>query len=63
MNTPRIFRYFKTSSEIIRLAVMMDFRSPLSLRRVEDLPLRAGDRHHARNGSVLVDPVRDDFCG
>ena len=31
------FRYFKTSPEIIRLAVMMYIRFPLSLRSVEDL--------------------------
>lgn len=31
------FRYFKTSREIIRLAVMMYVRFPLSLRNVEDL--------------------------
>ena len=31
------FRYFKTSPEIIRLAVMMYIRYPLSLRQVEDL--------------------------
>ena len=31
------FRYFKTSSEIIQLAVMMYVRFPLSLRNVEDL--------------------------
>ncbi len=30
------FRYFKTSPEIIRLAVMMYVRFPLSLRNVED---------------------------
>ncbi len=35
MNNP--FRYFKTSPEIIRLAVMMYVRFPLSLRNVEDL--------------------------
>jgi putative transposase len=36
--TKRIpFRYFKTSPEIIRLAVMMYVRFPLSLRNVEDL--------------------------
>jgi putative transposase len=35
MNNP--FRYFKTSPEIIRLAVMMYVRFPLSLRQVEDL--------------------------
>ena len=37
MSNPRIFRYFKTSPEIIRLAVMMYVRYPLSLRNVEDL--------------------------
>jgi len=31
------FRFFKTSPEIIRLAVMMYVRFPLSLRNVEDL--------------------------
>ena len=31
------FRYFMTSPEIIRLAVMMYIRFPLSLRNVEDL--------------------------
>ena len=31
------FRYFRTSPEIIRLAVMMYVRFPLSLRNVEDL--------------------------
>lgn len=37
MNDARIFRYFKTSPEIIRLAVMKYVRYPLSLRNVEDL--------------------------
>lgn len=31
------FRYFKTSPEVIRLAVMLYIRFPPSLRRVEDL--------------------------
>ena len=31
------FRYFNSSLEIIRLAVMMYVRFPLSLRQVEDL--------------------------
>jgi putative transposase len=31
------FQYFKTSPEIIRLAVMLQIRFPLSLRNVEDL--------------------------
>ncbi len=37
MIKPSPFRYFKTSPEIIRLAVMMYIRFPLSLRNVEDL--------------------------
>ena len=37
MTQPNMFRYFKTSPEIIRLAVMMYVRFPLSLRNVEDL--------------------------
>jgi putative transposase len=37
MSDARIFRYFETSPEIIRLAVMMYVRYPLSLRNVEDL--------------------------
>ena len=37
MSTPNPFRYFKTSPEIIRLAVMLYVRFPLSLRNVEDL--------------------------
>jgi putative transposase len=37
MSNPRIFRSFKTSPEIIRLAVVMDVRYLLSLRTVEDL--------------------------
>ena len=31
------FRYFKTSPEVIQLAVMLYVRFPLSLRNVEDL--------------------------
>ena len=31
------FRYFKTAPEVIRLAVMMYIRFPLSLRQVEDM--------------------------
>ena len=34
---PNPFRYFKTSPKIIRLAVMMYVRFPLSLRQLEDL--------------------------
>ena len=37
MTQPSPFKYFKTSREIIRLAVIMYVRFPLSLRNVEDL--------------------------
>ena len=36
MTKPSPFRYFKTSPEIIRLAVMLYVRFPLSLWNVED---------------------------
>ena len=36
------FRYFNSSPEIIRLAVMMYVRFPLSLRNVEDLLFERG---------------------
>ena len=42
MTKPSPFRYFKTSPEIIRLAVMLYGRFPLSLRNVEDLLLERG---------------------
>lgn len=37
-----LFRYFKTSPEIIRLAVMMYVRFPLLLRQAEDLLYERG---------------------
>ena len=37
-----LFRYFKTSPEIIQLAVMMYVRFPLSLRNIEDLLHKRG---------------------
>ena len=37
MKNQKLFRYFKTSPEVIRLAVMLYVRFPLSLRNVEDL--------------------------
>jgi putative transposase len=45
------FRYLKTSPEIIRLAVMMYFRFPLSLRNVEDLL-------HERGINISYETVR-----
>ena len=37
MTTSSPFKYFKTSPEIIRLAVMYYIRYPLSFRQVEDI--------------------------
>jgi putative transposase len=37
MTAKNIFKYFKTSPEIIRLAVMYYVRYPLSFRQVEDI--------------------------
>ena len=39
---PSPFRYFNSSPEVIRLAVMMYIRYPLSLRNVEDLLAQRG---------------------
>ncbi len=51
MTQDRLFCYFKTSPEIIRLAVMMYIRFPLSLRNVEDLL-------HARGIEISDEAVR-----
>ena len=48
---PTCLKYFKTSPEIIRLAVMLYIRFPLSLRNVEDLL-------HARGIDVSHETVR-----
>ena len=37
MTKPSSFRYLKTSPEVIRLAVMLYIRFPLTLRSVEDM--------------------------
>lgn len=42
MSNARIFRCFKTSPQIIRLAVLMDVRYPLLWRNVEDLLHKRG---------------------
>ena len=47
------FKYFKSSPEIIRLAVMIYVRYPLSLRNVEDLL-------HKRGIDICHETVR--FC-
>ena len=52
------FRYFNTSPEIIRFAVMMYVRFPLSLRQVVDLLNERGIDFSYENGTGLVEPVR-----
>ena len=54
MSNARIFRYFKTSPEIIRLAVMMYVRYPLSLRNVRTCCMSAASTLRMR---------RCGFCG
>ena len=49
--TKSLFRYFKTSPEIIQLAVMLYVRFLLSLRNVEDLL-------HERGIDICHEPVR-----
>lgn len=51
MINPNPFHYFKTSPEVIRLAVMMYVRFPLSLRQVEDVL-------HERGIDVSYETVR-----
>ena len=55
MTKPSPFRYFKTSPEIIRLAVMLYVRYPLSLRNVEDLL-------HERGIEISHETVRFSFA-
>jgi transposase-like protein len=63
MSNARIFRYLKTPPEIIRLAVMMYVRYPLSLRNVEDLLYERGVnlvacRQHESNRLLVIDHLR-----
>ncbi len=52
MSRPALFRYFKTSPEVIRIAVVLYVRYPLSPRNVEDLLHERGiDITHERSGS------------
>jgi putative transposase len=51
MTNPSPFKYFKTSPEIIRVAVMLYVRFPLSLRNVEDLL-------HERGINISYEAVR-----
>ena len=55
------FRYFNSSPEIIRLAVLMYVKYPLSLRNVEDLLAERGiDIAMRRSG--FGGTVRPDVC-
>ena len=54
------FRYFNSSPEVIRLAVMMYIRYPLSLRQVEDLLFECAFRRKAgtdSDGTRAVIPI------
>ena len=42
MTKPASFKYFESSPEIIRLAVMLYGRFPLALRNIEDLLCERG---------------------
>ncbi len=52
------FRYFNSSPEVIRLAVMMDIRYSLSLRQVEDPLFERGIDICHETRAVLVESVR-----
>ena len=51
------FRYFNSSPEVIRLAVMLYIRYPLSLRQVEDILFERGIGHMPRDGAFVVEPL------
>ena len=56
------FRYFNSSPEVIRLAVMMYVRYPLSLRQVEDLLFERGIDVCHETVRVLVESLRSAVC-
>ena len=61
--TKNPFRYFKTSPEIIQLAVMMYVRFPLSLRNVEDLLHERGIDVCHESVRLWVDRFGTHFAG
>lgn len=61
--TKNPFRYFKTSREIIQLAVMMYIRFPLSLRNVEDLLHERGINICQESVRLWIDRVGPVFAG
>lgn len=53
------FKHFRTSPDIVRLAVMLYVRFPLSLRNVEDLlHVRDGEVWWYRFGPMFVAQIR-----
>ena len=61
--TKNPFRYFKTSPEIIQLAVMMYVRFPLTLRNVEDLLHERGIDICHESVRLWVDRFGTHFAG
>lgn len=55
------FMYFHCGLKVIRLAVILYVRFPLSFRNVEDLRHEAGYRYQLRNRTLMVEKVRPDF--
>ena len=56
------FKFFKTSHETIRLAVMLYIRFPLSLRNVEYLLDERGIDVSHETLLLLVEQIWPDFC-
>ena len=56
------FRYFNSSPEVIRSAVMLYVRYPLSLRQVEDLLFERGIDICHEDRTVLVEPLWRVVC-
>ena len=56
------FRYFNSSPEVIRLAVMTYIRYPLSLRQVEDILFERGIDICHETVTVLVEPFWSIVC-
>ncbi len=70
MKKPASFKYFKTSPDVIRLAVMLYIRNPFSSRNLEDLLHENGiDESHEtvrywwnRIGRVFASEIRRNAC-
>ena len=56
------FRYFNSSPEVIRLAVMLYIRYPLSLRQVEDILFERGIDICHETVRVRVEPLWSPVC-